>query len=78
MPLKPANCILIFFVPLHSKTIRLKMSVKKTISLSFLLLANVIMLAHSVVFHHHHDQTSAAVCALSQEHHCDENADYLD
>ena len=50
------------------------MSVKKAISLSFLLLANVIILVHPVVFHHHdHEhQTSADVCVVNQEHHCGE------
>ena len=51
------------------------MRIKKVISLSFLLLANVIMLAHPVVFHHHHDQMPVTECAANQEHHCDKNTE---
>jgi hypothetical protein len=39
---------------------------KKAISLSFLLLAGVVMLAHVIVLHHHHDES--AVCFLTA--HC--------
>ena len=46
------------------------MRVKKVISLSFLLLANVVMLAHSVIFHHHDNPMSVVLCAEDHEHHC--------
>jgi len=51
------------------------MSIKKAISLSFLLLANVVMLAHLVVFHHHDNQITATSCAAYQEHYCSENTE---
>jgi len=44
--------------------------VKKVISLSFLLLANVVMLAHSVIFHHHDDLIPVVVCNVNHENHC--------
>ena len=34
------------------------MRLKRAISLSFLLVANVIVLAHAIVLHHHHEDTS--------------------
>ena len=52
------------------------MSIKKVISLSFLLLANIAILAHNVVCHHHNGQQSAISCTENQTHHCDENAEY--
>ena len=47
------------------------MTAKKIVSLSFLLLANVVILVHSVVFHHHDHLTPVVLCVISQEHHCD-------
>ncbi len=51
------------------------MGIKKVISLLFLLLANVVILAHSVVFHHHDNPIPVTLCVADQEHHCDENAE---
>jgi hypothetical protein len=42
---------------------------KKAISLSFLLLANIILLAHAAVPHHHHE--NAGVCFVNT--HCEDN-----
>ena len=50
-----------------------KLSVKKVISLSFLLFANAIILVHSVVFHHHDSQQFAVICAENQKHDCNEH-----
>ena len=50
------------------------MSIKKAISLSFLLFANMVILAHSVVFHCHSDQLLSVVCSASQGHYCDGTA----
>ena len=50
------------------------MRFKKTISLSFLLFANIILLVHTVLFHHHDSQISAAFCAESQKYQCVANA----
>jgi hypothetical protein len=52
------------------------MNVKKAISLSFLLLANIVMLAHAVVPHHYHENTGVCVmshCRDSNEAHRHEN-----
>ena len=48
------------------------MNVKKTISVSFLLFVNIILLAHSAVCHHHDydNQTLVVVCSTNQEHNC--------
>ena len=43
-------------------------SVKRAMTLSFLLLANIILLVHAVIPHHHHD----LVCC-SPNAHCDDN-----
>ena len=51
------------------------MNIKKVISLSFLLLANISMLAHAVAFHHHDRQLPAVICTENQKHHCDENTE---
>jgi len=48
------------------------MDIKRTISVSFLLFANMVILAHSVVFHHHDCQLFAVICA--ENHNCNENA----
>ena len=40
---------------------------KRAISLSFLLIANVILLAHTVVPHHHHENVS--ICFSQTTHH---------
>ena len=44
------------------------MSIKKAISLSFLLFANVVILAHSVIFHHHDSQIPCN--ENTEQHHC--------
>ena len=50
------------------------MSIKKAISLSFLLLANVAILVHVFVFHHHDSQLPAVFCTETQKYHnCDGN-----
>jgi len=49
------------------------MNIKKTISLSFLLFANISILVHIVLFHHHDSQLSAAICAENIEHRCAAN-----
>ena len=49
------------------------MKVKKAISLSFLLFANVAILVHIVLFHHHNSPLSASYCIANQTHHCTEN-----
>ena len=41
---------------------------KRVISISFLLLANVIILAHAVIPHHHHDGLIFLLTAAHQEH----------
>jgi hypothetical protein len=49
-----------------------KMSIKKAISLSFVLLANLVMLAHAAVPHHYHEGTGVCVllhCRDSNEAH---------
>ena len=51
------------------------MSVKKTISVSFLLFVNIIMLTHSAVCHHD-DQTIVAVCSANQEHDCAQHSEH--
>jgi len=38
------------------------MSLKRAISFSFLLLANILLLAHLVVPHHHHEHLSVCFC----------------
>ena len=48
---------------------------KKTISLSFLLLANMIILAHSVVFHHHDSRLHIVLCDANQVHECDRRSE---
>ena len=50
------------------------MSIKKAISLSFLFLVNIAILAHSVVYHHHNDQIFSVLCTANQGHHCDGTA----
>ena len=40
------------------------MSIKKAITLSFLLLANIILLAHAAVPHHHHETISICFCDM--------------
>ena len=50
------------------------MKIKKTISLLFLFLVNMIILAHSVVYHHHNDQMFVVLCTVNQGHHCDGTA----
>ena len=52
------------------------MTIKKVVSLSFLLLANTAIVAHSVVCHHHDNPMSVAMCAANQQHRCDENAEH--
>ena len=42
---------------------------KRTVSILFLLLANVFLLAHAVVPHHHHDSMPVAVLDLHGHHH---------
>ncbi|MDR0333423.1 MAG: hypothetical protein LBI15_08135 [Dysgonamonadaceae bacterium] len=52
------------------------MNVKRAISLSFLLLANIVMLAHAVVPHHYHENTGVCIllhCRDSNEAHRHEN-----
>ena len=49
------------------------MSLKKTVSISFLLFVNMVVLAHSVIFHHHESQQPAVFCNENQEHYCDED-----
>lgn len=39
----------------------IKLRMKRSVSIMFLLLANVFLLAHAVVPHHHHDSVSVAV-----------------
>ncbi|MDR2927747.1 MAG: hypothetical protein LBV41_06060 [Cytophagaceae bacterium] len=48
------------------------MSIKKVISLTFLVLASMVMLVHLFIPHHHHSQNSVAVCT---NHHEDTDAD---
>ena len=45
-------------------------SVKKAIALSFLLLANVIILAHTVISHHHHDAIFVTCTTAYHENDC--------
>ena len=48
------------------------MSIKKAISLSFILLANTIILAHAIVAHHHDGMFKMAVAIHHEhEHDCD-------
>lgn len=42
---------------------------KRSVSIIFLLLANVFLLAHAVVPHHHHDNMPVAVLDLYGHHH---------
>ena len=42
---------------------------KRSVSIIFLLLANVFLLAHAVVPHHHHDNMPVAVLDLHGHHH---------
>ena len=44
---------------------------KKAITLSVLLLANIIILAHAVVPHHHHNQVPVAINTSHHEHSSD-------
>ena len=46
------------------------LNVKRGISISFLLLTNVILLTHSVAFHHHHDGIPIASPAAHHDHDC--------
>jgi hypothetical protein len=46
-------------------------SFKKVITLSFLFLANAIMLAHAVISHHHHDNIPDFSAVAHHEHNCD-------
>ena len=43
--------------------------VNRKVSIMFLLLANVFLLAHAVVPHHHHDSVLVAVLDLHGHHH---------
>ena len=45
------------------------MRMKRKVSIIFLLLANVFLLAHAVVPHHHHDSMPVAVLDLHGHHH---------
>lgn len=45
--------------------VRAKKSMKRTIAISFLLLANIIILAHVIVPHHHHEGMPVAFCKIS-------------
>ena len=47
-----------------------KMSMKRALSLSCLLLANIILLAHAALPHHHHETISICFCDTT---HCDNN-----
>ena len=47
-----------------------KYSLKKTIALTCLLLANTVLLAHAVVSHHHHDEILVTCAAAHCEHDC--------
>ena len=53
---------------MHNKA---RYSLKKAIALSFLLLANTILLAHAVVSHHHCDEILVTCAADHHEHDCD-------
>ncbi|MDR2917252.1 MAG: hypothetical protein LBV74_20860 [Tannerella sp.] len=46
---------------------------KRTIAISFLLLANIIILAHVVIPHHHHNGMPVAFCKISLS---DDNSEY--
>ena len=46
-------------------------SIKKAIALSFLLLANTIILAHAIVCHHHHDAIPITLAATHHDDNCD-------
>jgi len=46
------------------------MSLKRAVSFAFLLIANVIMLAHAVEHHHHHDDGGLCIEALCND--CEE------
>ena len=45
------------------------MRMKRSVSIMFLLLANVFLLAHAVVPHHHHDSMPVAVLDMHGHHH---------
>jgi hypothetical protein len=45
------------------------MSIKKTIQISFLLFANLILLAHTIVPHHHHEDASICFCHTPTHQH---------
>jgi hypothetical protein len=47
---------------------------RKVVAISFLLLANIILLAHTFVPHHHHE--GAAICFSSHQHDYDQNRNH--
>ena len=49
------------------------MTTKKVLAFSFLLIANISILAHTVLFHHHENPVSVDVCAESYKHCCSDN-----
>ncbi len=49
---------------------------KKAVALTFLLLANIIILAHAVVPHHHHNQVPVALNTSHHEHSSDATHDH--
>jgi hypothetical protein len=52
------------------------MSIKKAVSFSFLLLASMILLAHSLIPHHHHNQIPVALNIANHEHGSDATHDH--
>ena len=47
---------------------------KKAVAISFLLFANLVLLAHAFVPHHHHE--GVPICFSSHEHNCDSGHDH--
>ena len=45
-------------------------SIKKAIALSFLLLANTVILVHAIICHHHHDTIPVTLVAGHHKHDC--------
>lgn len=49
-------------------------SMKRTLAILMLLIANMIILVHAVVPHHHHDKVAVALAALCEEDDCHQHS----
>ena len=53
-----------------------RLSIRKAIALSFLFLANTMILVHAVIPHHHHDGLTFMLTGVHQRHDCNSHNDH--